>query len=123
MGEKPAYRNGRNGNVFPLNGAYMLSCGGNSAYFPNNLPNMLSTAIGLTAATLTTISFLPQVIKTWKSKSAKDLSLGMFLVFCIGTLLWLIYGILVKDIPVITANAVTLVLSSILVYFKFRYKN
>ncbi len=90
---------------------------------PYKFPYMLATIIGLIAATCTTISFLPQVIKTWKSKSAKDLSLGMFLIFCIGTLLWLIYGILVKDIPVISANSVTLVLSSILVYFKVRYKN
>jgi MtN3 and saliva related transmembrane protein len=82
----------------------------------------IATLIGYLAATGTTISFLPQVIKTWKSKSAKDLSLPMFIIFCTGTLLWLIYGLLVNDFPVVAANAVTLVLSSTLLYFKFRYK-
>ena len=82
---------------------------------------MLSTIIGLLAATGTTISFLPQVIKTWKTKSAKDLSLSMFMIFCTGTLLWLIYGIMTNDLPVTIANAVTLLLSSTLLYFKFRY--
>jgi len=84
---------------------------------------MLSTYIGYMAATGTTISFLPQVIKTWKSKSAKDLSLGMFSIFCTGTLLWLIYGIMMNEFPIIAANAVTLVLSSTLLYFKFRYRD
>jgi MtN3 and saliva related transmembrane protein len=82
-----------------------------------------ATIIGLLAATGTTISFLPQVIKTWKSKSAKDLSLSMFLIFCTGTLLWLIYGLMVNDFPVIVANAVTLMLSLTLLYFKLRYKD
>lgn len=79
--------------------------------------------LGLAAGFCTTISFLPQVIKTWKTRSAKDLSLGMFLFFCLGVILWLIYGIIIMDIPVITANFVTLVLSSTLLVFKLRFKN
>jgi len=79
--------------------------------------------LGLAAGSLTTLSFLPQVIKTWKTKSAKDLSLVMFLLFCLGVALWLAYGILVSDMPVIIANAVTLVLSSIILFFKFRFKD
>jgi len=79
--------------------------------------------IGLAAAALTTISFLPQAIKVWKTKSAKDLSLGMFSIFTTGVLLWLIYGILVVDIPIIAANAVTLMLSGTILYFKLTYKN
>ncbi len=82
---------------------------------------MLSTYIGYLAATGTTISFLPQVIKTWKSKSAKDLSLGMFLIFFIGTALWLTYGIMVNDKPVLIANLVTLLLSGIILFFKLKY--
>lgn len=78
--------------------------------------------IGLLAGALTTISFLPQVIKTWKSKSAKDLSLVMFLSFCSGVALWLVYGILVNDIPIIVANAFTLILSGTILYFKFTYR-
>jgi MtN3 and saliva related transmembrane protein len=79
--------------------------------------------LGLTAGSLTTAAFLPQVIKTWKSKSAKDLSLGMFSMFCLGVTLWLIYGIMVRDIPVIVANLLTLLLASILLVLKFRFRN
>lgn len=79
--------------------------------------------LGLLAGSLTTASFLPQVIKTWRSRSAKDLSLGMFLLFCCGVFLWLIYGIVVRDIPVIAANLLTLVLASTLLFFKLRFKN
>ena len=68
------------------------------------------TALGLLAATLTTVSFLPQVIKTWKAKSAEDLSIGTFSLLCTGVFCWLVYGLLIDDLPVILANAVTLVL-------------
>ncbi len=78
--------------------------------------------LGLVAGMCTTISFLPQVIKTWKTRSAKDLSLGMFSLFCIGVVLWLIYGIMMMDIPVIAANFVTLLLSTTLLIFKLRFK-
>jgi MtN3 and saliva related transmembrane protein len=80
------------------------------------------TIIGLMAGTLTTISFFPQVIKTWRSKSAKDISLTMFLSFCFGVLLWLIYGILLKDIPIIISNAITLILAGTILFFKLTYK-
>jgi MtN3 and saliva related transmembrane protein len=78
--------------------------------------------LGLVAGSLTTAAFLPQVIKTWKSRSAKDLSLGMFSLFCLGVLLWLIYGIMVQDIPVIAANFLTLMLACTLLFFKLRFK-
>jgi MtN3 and saliva related transmembrane protein len=78
--------------------------------------------VGLAAGMLTTIAFLPQVIKTWKSRSAKDLSLGMFSLFCLGVVLWLAYGFLVSDIPVIAANLLTLMLASTLLFFKLRFK-
>lgn len=78
--------------------------------------------LGLAAGALTTISFFPQVIKTWKSRSAKDLSLGMFCLFCAGVFLWLIYGIMVNDIPVIAANFTTLMLASTLLFFKLRFR-
>ncbi|MEJ7643626.1 MAG: SemiSWEET transporter [Chryseolinea sp.] len=78
--------------------------------------------VGLAAGMLTTIAFLPQVIKTWKSRSAKDLSLGMFSMFCLGVVLWLAYGFLVWDIPVIAANMLTLMLASTLLFFKLRFK-
>jgi MtN3 and saliva related transmembrane protein len=78
--------------------------------------------LGLLAGTLTTAAFLPQVLKTWKSRSAKDLSLGMFSLFCAGVLLWLVYGIVIKDVPVIAANFITLMLASSLLFFKLRFK-
>jgi MtN3 and saliva related transmembrane protein len=78
--------------------------------------------LGLAAGSCTTIAFLPQVIKTWKSGSAKDLSLGMFSFFCFGVMLWLIYGIIIQDVPVIVANLLTLVLASSLLYFKLKYR-
>lgn len=79
--------------------------------------------LGLVAGSLTTAAFLPQVIKTWKTKSAKDLSLGMFSLFCLGVALWLVYGFIVRDIPVIAANLVTLMLASTLLVFKMRFRN
>jgi MtN3 and saliva related transmembrane protein len=79
--------------------------------------------IGLAAGGLTTISFLPQVIKTWKSKSAKDLSLVMFSFYCLGIVLWLIYGLLINSLPVILSNAFTLILSSTILFFKLKFKN
>lgn len=79
--------------------------------------------LGLVAGSLTTAAFLPQVIKTWKTRSAKDLSLGMFLLFCLGVALWLIYGWMVNDVPVIAANLITLMLASTLLFFKLRWKN
>lgn len=78
--------------------------------------------LGLAAAALTTIAFVPQVMKTWKTKSAKDLSLGMYSIFCSGVLLWLIYGFIREDIPIIVANIVTLLLALTLLYFKIFYK-
>jgi MtN3 and saliva related transmembrane protein len=81
----------------------------------------IATALGLLAGTLTTISFLPQVIKTWQSKSAKDISLGMFVTFCIGVFFWLIYGILIGESPIVISNLVTLILSSSILWMKLVY--
>ncbi|AFZ34557.1 Cystinosin/ERS1p repeat protein [Stanieria cyanosphaera PCC 7437] len=81
----------------------------------------LITVIGLLAGGLTTIAFLPQVLKTWKSKSAKDISLGMFFTFCTGVFLWIIYGFCVNDLPVVVANIMTFIFASTILYFKFKY--
>lgn len=78
--------------------------------------------LGLLAGSLTTAAFLPQVFKTWKSRSAKDLSLGMFSLFCLGVAMWLVYGLMVNDVPVIAANLVTLLLASTLLFFKLRFR-
>jgi MtN3 and saliva related transmembrane protein len=78
--------------------------------------------LGLLAGALTTIAFVPQVIKTWKTKSAEDLSLGMYSIFCTGVVLWLIYGLIKWDIPIIVANIVTFSLAMTILYFKLVYK-
>jgi len=79
------------------------------------------TIIGLVAGTLTTIAFLPQLTMTWRSKSAKDVSLGMFLIFCSGVALWLIYGILIDALPIILTNTATLILSGAILMLKLKY--
>lgn len=77
--------------------------------------------IGLIAGTCTTVSFFPQLIKTIKIKETKDISLSMYIVLSAGLLLWAIYGILMKDFPVIIANSVSFVLASIIVVLKIKY--
>jgi len=74
------------------------------------------------AGTLTTAAFVPQVLKTWKSRSAEDVSLAMFLIFSVGVLLWLVYGMLIGATPIIVANSVTLVLALAILVMKMRYK-
>ena len=78
--------------------------------------------IGFFAAFCTTTSFLPQVIKVYKTKSTKDISLYMFLIFTIGTFCWLIYGILESSLPIIIANTITLILSAIILLYKIKFK-
>lgn len=78
--------------------------------------------LGLIAGALTSISFLPKVIKTWRSGSARDLSLSMFGIFSLGVTLWLIYGLKVNSIPIIAANALTLALCLVILYFKVKFK-
>ena len=80
-----------------------------------------TTLIGYFAGFLTTIAFVPQVLKTWKSKSASDLSLWMFLVFSLGVLCWLIYGILLAEVPIVFWNTVTLILALALLIMKLKF--
>jgi MtN3 and saliva related transmembrane protein len=77
--------------------------------------------VGYVAATLTTAAFLPQVVQVWQSQSTKDLSLPTLLSFIVGVFMWLIYGLLVKSAPIIVANAVTLVLNSVILRFKLKH--
>ena len=77
--------------------------------------------LGITAGTLTTVAFIPQLAKAFKSKSTGDLSWGMVLTFTIGVLLWLIYGIWIDSLPVILANAVTLLLQCGIIALKIKY--
>ena len=78
--------------------------------------------IGLVAATLTTLAFLPQVIRIWRTRSAEDVSLGTFSMFSTGVVFWLIYGLLEGSIPVIVSNAVTLPLAIAVLALTLRYR-
>jgi len=82
---------------------------------------MLTQLIGLAAAFCTTIAFLPQVLRAWRTRSTTDLSLSMFLVFTTGIFLWLVYGLMLRDIPLIAANGTTFVLSGTILYLKLRH--
>jgi MtN3 and saliva related transmembrane protein len=74
------------------------------------------------AAALTVIAFFPQLMKVWKTKSTKDISLGMFSIFCSGVFFWLIYGILTQDPPVTVANLLVFIQAFIILMFKVKYK-
>ena len=78
--------------------------------------------LGLAAGTITSITFLPQVIQIWKTKSAKDLSLQMLLLLILGVSMWLTYGILVMDAAIIYTNSMVLTMSLIMLFFKMKYK-
>ena len=81
----------------------------------------LSNLLGYAAAALTTVSFVPQVLHTWKTRRAGGLSLGMVALFTLGVTLWLAYGIALGAWPVIAANAITLALAVFLLAMKLRY--
>lgn len=81
----------------------------------------MTTLIGLLAACATTFAFIPQVAHTLRTRDTRSISLGMYSVFTAGVVLWLVYGLLVRDVPIIAANAVTLVLAGAVLACKLRY--
>jgi len=78
--------------------------------------------LGFLAGTLTTLSFVPQVIKAWRSKRCEDLSWGMLITFSAGVVLWLAYGLMLWAAPIIAANAVTLALLITIGLLNIRYR-
>lgn len=78
--------------------------------------------IGYVAATLTTISFLPQAIQVFKTKDVSSISLGMYCIFTTGVLMWFTYGVLQKDAPIIIANVITLILAVSILVMTLKYK-
>lgn len=78
--------------------------------------------LGLVAGTITSVTFLPQVIKIWQTKSAKDLSIMMLLLLMLGVVLWLIYGLVVMSTAIIYTNSMVLAMSLVMLYFKLKYK-
>ncbi|MSO85667.1 MAG: hypothetical protein EXR02_03320 [Rhodospirillales bacterium] len=79
-------------------------------------------ALGLAAGAMTTLAFIPQVVRVFRSRSARDISLPTFAALVLGTALWLIYGILQGDTPLIAANCVSLVLVSAVLWGKLKFK-
>ncbi|HLJ30696.1 MAG TPA: SemiSWEET transporter [Candidatus Angelobacter sp.] len=78
-------------------------------------------AMGYVAGALVTFSFLPQVIKVWRTKQTRDLSLPMYVAIVTGTLLWFFYGIAVRQPPIWVANGVALCLMTSILLLKIRY--
>lgn len=77
--------------------------------------------VGYIAGTLTTISFVPQVLRAWTLKETRDLSLAMLLLFAAGIILWTVYGVWTASLPIIIANAVTFLLLVVLLWLKVKY--
>lgn len=81
----------------------------------------LERCIGLAAAVLTTLSFLPQVLRSLRTRDTRGISLGMYSVFTVGVALWLVYGLLLHDLPITLANAVTLLFALVVLILKLRH--
>ena len=79
------------------------------------------TIIGFVAGTFTTAAYIPQVVKSWRLKETKDISLFMLVLYAAGVALWLVYGIWAGSLPIIAANGISLVLIFILLGIKLRY--
>jgi MtN3 and saliva related transmembrane protein len=78
--------------------------------------------LGYAACAVTALTFLPQVIKTWKEKSAKNVSLMMFLIAFANEVMWIAYGVLRNDMVIIVTNVIMIVMCSIMISLKLRYK-
>jgi MtN3 and saliva related transmembrane protein len=83
----------------------------------------LAEGLGMIAALLTTVAFVPQVLKVYRTKSANDVSFLMFSIFSTGVLLWLVYGLLIASVPIVVANIVTLLLCLAVIVLKLRYRH
>ena len=76
---------------------------------------------GFLAASLTTIAFLPQLYKTWKTKSADDVSFIMLILFILGLFCWIIYGLKINSIPILVANTITFIFNFSILILKITY--
>jgi len=80
-----------------------------------------NTLIGLVAAILTTTSLVPQLIKSWRMKETRDISLLMFLIMGVGIFLWMVYGFLIHNLPLIASNSISFAFVLIILFFKLKY--
>ena len=109
-------------DLWQIKNIVWLKAPGNRTPLKIMILSFLLKYIGFFAAFCTTFAFFPQAVKVWKTKSTKDISLYMFIIFTTGVFSWLIYGIIISDLPIILANALTLVLSLFILIFKLKYK-
>ncbi len=79
--------------------------------------------LGLIAGLFTTVAFVPQVVKIWKSRHAKDISLAMFAIFSTGVALWIVYGFTIGSLPVILSNSITFALALAILALKLYFRD
>ncbi len=82
----------------------------------------LADVLGFLGAGGTTVSFVPQVMKVWKTRSARDISSGMYLLFITGLVFWLAYGVMIGSWPILIANTLTIVLAASVLWMKWRFE-
>jgi len=79
--------------------------------------------LGLVAGACTSLAAVPQLIKTWKTKEVENISMKMFLLYVVGMSMWLTYGIIKSDMPIVITNAIALTFHGLMLFFKLKYKN
>ena len=77
--------------------------------------------VGYAAGALTTVAFLPQALKVWKTRTTRDVSMAMFVIFCAGVICWLTYGLMLGAVPIIIANIITLIIAASILVAKVRF--
>ena len=82
----------------------------------------LADALGFLGAGCTTVSFVPQVLKVWQARSARDISAGMYGLFILGLVFWLAYGLMIGSWPILIANTLTIVLAAMVLWMKWRFE-
>jgi MtN3 and saliva related transmembrane protein len=82
---------------------------------------IFTTVVGFAAAFCTTFALVPQVYRTWTTRSTTDVSMGWISVLALGTFLWFVYGLMISDVPLITANGISFLLAATILMLKLRY--
>lgn len=81
----------------------------------------IATPVGLAAALFTTSAFVPQVVRAWRTRSTRDLSYGTFVTYAVGLSMWLTYGMMIGDVPLMLSNGTTLLLALTIIGLKARH--
>ncbi len=78
---------------------------------------------GFVSGIVTSSGMIPQLIKTWKTKEVEELSIKMFIIYLIGFLMWITYGIIQKDIPIVATNILSVIITIIMIFLKIKYQH